>query len=99
MSHYVKGTLVEAALGAVLITVLLLPFQALFPQYAPYTSFLIVPILLFFALRLPLGGLVALALSFLAGVAWDCCSCWSPGRCWRPTLHPPRSCWGSASRS
>lgn len=70
MSSFVKGTLVEAALGAVLITVLLLPFQILLPQYAAYTPFLIVPIILFFALRLPLGGLVPLVLSFLAGVAW-----------------------------
>lgn len=70
MTQFVKGTLVEALLGAVLITVLLLPFQVALPQYAPYTPFLIVPIIMFFALRLPLGGLVALALSFLAGVVW-----------------------------
>lgn len=37
MSKFVKGTLVEAILGAVLITVLLLPFQVALPQYAPYT--------------------------------------------------------------
>ncbi len=70
MSTFVKGTLVESLLGAVLITVLLLPFQILLPQYAPYTPFLIVPVILFFALRLPLGGLVPMVLSFLAGVAW-----------------------------
>lgn len=70
MSSYVKGTLVEAALNAVLITVLLLPFQILMPQFAPYTPFLIIPAILFFALRLPPRGLVPMVLSFLAGVAW-----------------------------
>lgn len=70
MSNFVKGTLVEAILGAALITILLLPFQMLFPSYAPYTPFLIIPIIMFFALRLPLPGLIALTLSFLAGVAW-----------------------------
>lgn len=70
MSDFVKGTLVEAILGAALITILLLPFQVLFPAYAPYTPFLIVPIIMFFALRLPLGGLVPLTLSFLAGIVW-----------------------------
>ncbi|MHA6511212.1 hypothetical protein [Tessaracoccus sp. Z1128] len=70
MSNFVKGTLVEAILGAVLITLLLLPFQILLPQYAAYTPFLIVPIIVFFALQLPLGGLVPMVLSFLAGVVW-----------------------------
>lgn len=70
MSSVVKGTLVEAALGAVLITLLLLPYQAAFPAYAPYTPFAIMPIVLFFALRMPLPGLVAIALSFIAGTAW-----------------------------
>lgn len=70
MSTFVKGTLVEAALGALLITILLLPFQMLAPQYAAYTPFLILPIIMFFALRLPLGGLIPLVLSFLAGVVW-----------------------------
>lgn len=66
----VKVVLVEAALNAVLITVLLLPFQIAMPQLAAYTPFLIVPVILFFALRLPLSGLVSMVLSFLAGVAW-----------------------------
>lgn len=70
MSRFAKGTLVEAVLGAILITVLLLPFQAALPGYAPYTPFLIVPIIMFFALRLPLRGLIPLVLGFLAGVAW-----------------------------
>ena len=70
MSRFVKGTLVEAILGAILITLLLLPVQAAFPQMAPYTPFAILPIPLFFALRMPLGGLVALFLSFLAGSVW-----------------------------
>ncbi|HZK06047.1 MAG TPA: hypothetical protein VFC82_09430 [Actinomycetaceae bacterium] len=70
MPNVVKPTIVEAILGAVLITVLLLPFQMLFPQYAPYTPFLIVPAIMFFAMRLPLGGLIPLTLSFLAGVVW-----------------------------
>ncbi len=70
MSSYVKGTLVEAALNAVLITILLLPFQILMPQFAPYTPFLIIPAILFFALRLPPRGLVPMVLSFLVGVAW-----------------------------
>lgn len=66
----VKGTLVEAILGALLITLLLLPVQAAFPPMAPYTPFAILPIPLFFALRMPLGGLVALFLSFVAGTVW-----------------------------
>ncbi len=66
----VKGTLVEAILGALLITLLLLPVQAAFPPMAPYTPFAILPIPLFFALRMPLGGLVALLLSFVAGTVW-----------------------------
>lgn len=66
----VKGTLVEAILGALIITLLLLPVQAAFPHMAPYTPFAILPIPLFFALRMPLGGLVALFLSFLAGTVW-----------------------------
>lgn len=70
MSKFAQGTLIDAALGAVLITLLLLPGQALLPQYAPYTPFAIMAVVLFFALRLPLGGLVALFLSFAAGVAW-----------------------------
>ncbi|HEY5845552.1 MAG TPA: hypothetical protein VIT42_02060 [Microlunatus sp.] len=70
MSPFAKGTLIDAALGSILITVLLLPGQALLPQYAPYTPFAIVAILLFFALRLPLAGLVAQFLSFAAGVGW-----------------------------
>lgn len=66
----VKGTLVEAILGALLITLLLLLVQAAFPHMAAYTPFAILPIPLFFALRMPLGGLVALFLSFLAGTVW-----------------------------
>lgn len=70
MSSVVRGTLVEAAVGAALITLLLLPYQAAFPAYAPYTPFAIMPIVLFFALRMPLAGVIAMALSFLAGAAW-----------------------------
>lgn len=70
MSTVVKGTLIDAALGAILITLLLLPVQAAFPQMAPYTPFAILPIPLFFALRMPLGGLLAMFLSFLAGTVW-----------------------------
>lgn len=70
MSKVVKGTLIDAALGAILITLLLLPVQAAFPQMAPYTPFAILPIPLFFALRMPLGGLIPMFLSFLAGTLW-----------------------------
>lgn len=70
MSKFAKGTLVDAALGAVLITLLLLPGQALLPQYAPYTPFAIVAIVMFFALRLPISDLIPLFLSFAAGVGW-----------------------------
>lgn len=70
MSKVVKGTLIDAALGAILITLLLLPVQAAFPQMAPYTPFAILPIPLFFALRMPLGGLIPMFLSFLAGTVW-----------------------------
>jgi len=37
MSPFAKGTLIDAALGSILITVLLLPGQAFLPQYAPPT--------------------------------------------------------------
>lgn len=37
---------------------------------APYTPFAILPIPLFFALRMPVGGLIALLLSFVAGTLW-----------------------------
>lgn len=70
MSKVVRGTLIDAALGAILITLLLLPVQAAFPQMAPYTPFAILPIPLFFALRMPLGGLIPMFLSFLAGTVW-----------------------------
>lgn len=70
MSTFTKGTLIDAAVGSILITLLLLPGQALLPTYAAYTPLAIVAIVMFFALRLPLGGLVALFLSFAAGVFW-----------------------------
>ena len=70
MPTAVKGTLIDAALGAILITLLLLPVQAAFPHMAPYTPFAILPIPLFFALRMPLGGLVPMFLSFVAGTVW-----------------------------
>ena len=69
MAKATTGTLLQAGLGAVLITLLLLPFQGLTP-YAPYTPLAILPVVLFFSLGLPLGGLVAMFLSFLAGAAW-----------------------------
>lgn len=70
MSNFVKGTLVEALLGAVIVTILLLPFQIALPAYAPYTPLFIIPIVMFFALQLPLRGLVAMVVSFIGGVVW-----------------------------
>ncbi|MFI7583461.1 hypothetical protein ACH9DO_06660 [Kocuria sp. M1N1S27] len=69
MSVQTKGTLLQAALGAVLISVLLLPFQALTP-FAPYTGLLLIPVLLFFALQAPPKTLLGMFLSFIAGVGW-----------------------------
>ncbi|GGG43651.1 hypothetical protein GCM10011374_02500 [Kocuria dechangensis] len=69
MSVQTKGMLIQAALGAVLITVLMLPFQALTP-FAPYTGLLILPVLLFFALQAPPRALLGMFLSFAAGVGW-----------------------------
>lgn len=69
MTKATTGTLLQALLGAVLITLLLLPFQGLTP-YAPYTPLAILPVVLFFSLGLPLRGLPAMFLSFLAGAAW-----------------------------
>lgn len=69
MTKATTGTLLQAVLGAILITVLLLPFQGLTP-YAPYTPLAILPVVLFFSLGLPVRGLPAMFLSFLAGAAW-----------------------------
>lgn len=69
MSVQTKGMLIQAALGAVLITVLMLPFQALTP-FAPYTGLLILPVLLYFALQAPPKALLGMFLSFAAGVGW-----------------------------
>jgi hypothetical protein len=69
MSLQTKGTLIQAALGAILITVLMLPFQALTP-FAPYTGLLIIPVLLFFALQAPPKALLGMFLSFAAGAGW-----------------------------
>ena len=69
MSTQTKGTLIQAALGAVLITLLMLPFQALTP-FAPYSAMLILPVLLFFALQAPPRALLGMFLSFACGVGW-----------------------------
>ena len=69
MSKQTKATLIRAAFGAVLITVLLLPFQALTP-FAAYSPLLILPVLLYFALQAPPQALLGMLLSFAAGVGW-----------------------------
>ena len=70
MSPTIKGGLMQAAaLGAVLITILMLPFQALTP-FAVYSPLLIVPVILFFALQAPPQALVGMFLSFACGVGW-----------------------------
>ena len=69
MSLHTKATMFQALLGAVLITVLMIPFQAITP-YAPYTALLILPVLFFFTLGAPPQALVAIFLSFAAGVGW-----------------------------
>lgn len=69
MSKATSAILLESIAAPILITLLLLPFQALTPMVA-YTPFVILPIVLFFALRMPVGGLVAMFLSFTVGVVW-----------------------------
>ena len=69
MSTQNKGMLIQAALGAALITLLMLPFQALTP-FAPYSAMLILPVLLFFALQAPPRALLGMFLSFACGVGW-----------------------------
>lgn len=69
MSKQTRATLIRAAFGAVLITVLMMPFQALTP-FAPYSPLLILPILIFFALQAPTKALLGMFLSFASGVGW-----------------------------
>lgn len=69
MPTQTKGTLIQAALGAVLITILMLPFQALTPL-APYSAMLILPVMLFFTLQAPPRALLGMFLSFACGVGW-----------------------------
>lgn len=69
MSLHNKATVFQAVLGAVLITVLMVPFQAVTP-YAPYTALLILPVLFFFTLGAPPQALPAIFASFAAGVGW-----------------------------
>lgn len=64
-----KGILIQAALGAVLVTALMIPFQALTP-FALYSPMLILPVLLFFTLQAPPRALVGMFLSFACGVGW-----------------------------
>jgi hypothetical protein len=69
VSKQTKPTFIRAAFGAILITVLMMPFQALTP-FASYSPLLILPILLFFALQAPTKALLGMFLSFASGVGW-----------------------------
>lgn len=64
-----KALLIQAVIGAILITVLLIPFQALTP-YAPYTWMIFIPLVLFFSLGGEPKLLPAMFLSFLSGTLW-----------------------------
>ncbi|KDE11876.1 hypothetical protein ACWEQV_09830 [Rhodococcus aetherivorans] len=69
MSLQNKGILIQAGLGAVLLTVLMIPFQSLTPL-ALYSPMLILPVMLFFTLQAPPRALLGMFLSFVGGVAW-----------------------------
>ncbi|MGV9866535.1 hypothetical protein [Rhodococcus koreensis] len=69
MSSQTKGILIQAVLGAVLISILMIPFQGLTPL-APYSAMLILPIMLFFTLQAPPKALLGMFLSFACGVGW-----------------------------
>lgn len=69
MSSQTKGILIQAVLGAVLITILMMPFQAVTP-FAPYSPMLILPVMLFFTLQAPPKALLGMFLSFACGVGW-----------------------------
>lgn len=69
MSLQNKGILIQAGLGAVLVTVVMIPFQSLTPL-ALYSPMLILPVMLFFTLQAPPRALLGMFLSFVFGVAW-----------------------------
>ncbi len=64
-----KAIFIQALLGGVLITVLLLPFQAMTP-YAPYTWMIFVPIVILFALGPNPKIIPAMFLSYVCGILW-----------------------------
>ncbi|MFC9833946.1 hypothetical protein ACFVKB_09030 [Rhodococcus sp. NPDC127530] len=69
MSSQTKGILIQAVLGAVLISILMIPFQGLTP-FAPYSAMLILPVMLFFTLQAPPKALLGMFASFACGVGW-----------------------------
>ncbi|AKE91474.1 hypothetical protein [Rhodococcus aetherivorans] len=68
MSVQTNVILVQAVLGAVLITVFMIPFQASTP-FALYRPMVILPVLLYFALQAPPHALLGMFLGFTCGVA------------------------------
>ncbi|NCL74837.1 hypothetical protein [Rhodococcus sp. YH1] len=68
MSVQTNVILVQAVLGAVLITVFMIPFQASTP-FALYRPMVILPVLLYFALRASPHALLGMFLGFTCGVA------------------------------
>ncbi|MBP2651933.1 MAG: hypothetical protein H6Q74_2758 [Firmicutes bacterium] len=64
-----KAIFIQALIGAILVTVLLIPFQAL-TSYAPYTWMIFIPLILFFSFGGSQKLLPAMFLSFLSGILW-----------------------------
>jgi hypothetical protein len=64
-----KALMIQAIVGAILITILLLPFQAATP-YATYTWMIFIPIVIFFSLGANPKILPAMFLSFVCGTGW-----------------------------
>lgn len=69
MSTKNKSLFIQAILGGILITVLLIPFQALTP-YVSYTWMIFIPIILFFCLGVQCKLILPMFLSYLCGAIW-----------------------------
>lgn len=69
MSTKNKALFIQAILGGILITVLLMPFQALTP-YVSYTWMIFIPIILFFCLGVQCKLVPPMFLSYVCGAIW-----------------------------
>lgn len=68
MSTFRRAKLIQAAFGALVLTLLMQPVMLL--GYAPYVWVLFLPLLLFFALRADFKAIPSMVVCFIAGQLW-----------------------------